>query len=433
VGNPYLVLVLVLAAAIASPCTAGASGGGEKKHQNRASTAKKESKSTEFLERLANEPSRPKSSTTVEAAPGRGVTFSVGDEFSMRLLNTIQPGWFYVARDSGADTSTFQILRARTAVSGHVWDDSKTYLVQFDWARQKVLFDAWFNWSYWESEDEANVLGFRVGQQKPHFGREFQGSFAGLEQTTLGGATTAFTGFRVLGAYLHGDHLSGHELHWWVGAVNDDPAFASSAAEGGQNGAPNVDDRMNYVFDLRFDPAGDFGDEAYVETDLDHSQEIRGTVGAGAMLGGFRAGSATGPEVTTESWHGYTEWKYEAFDALGEVFGRRDDQRGGPAADSIGWQVGGSYATLPLTEGGGQLGLAARVSVVDLRDDPVLLTNTALAAQAGTITDLDSTLSYYVHGHRLKVQLGYRYRSTDPDVGVSSHDSLVSLLMTVRF
>jgi hypothetical protein len=423
-------------AVLASLATAG--GEGEKdKAKNKA-----KNKSTRTLEKMATSQG---GAANVNAAPGTGFTIDLGDDFSLNISNRLQ----FLARYSDvdtnpagiSDTTNFSIARARTILRGHVWDTSKTYKVQLDWARDSagdILLDAWFNWDFWESEDGTNQVGLRVGQQKPHHGREFQGSFAYLEHTQRSLPSQTFTGFRVTGAYLHGTHLEGDKLHWWAGAGNSDPAQASVATNGGSNGASSSQNEVNYFFDVRFDPFGDYGDEGFQQGDLEGTEDLAATVGASVMVGNHKGGVGGTADTETVSIVAYGGLKYQGVHALLEFFGRSDDIQGGAETDSNGIAVGGSYIMPPAEEGGSQWGFAGRWSITELDDPPTnLLLATPLtffgAGTTGQISEIEGTVSHYYKQHRLKSQVGYRYQQVDPDVGQDIDNHFIDILFQWMF
>lgn len=412
-------------ATFASLAIAGGEGDQEKPKSGEA---------TKAMEKMASTPSG--GGASVDAAAGKGFTVSVGDEFSVNVKNRVQVLWRYSDFEGAQDTNNFSIRRARTALGGHVWDMDKTYFVQLDWARDgssDILLDAWFNWDFWKSEDAMNEIGIRFGQQKPHHGREFQGTSAALDHTERSLASNVFSGTRVIGAWLHGDHLEDSKLHWWAGVGNSDPAAASGALEGGSNGPANVDNEVNFFFDARFDPWGDYGDESFYQGDLEGTEEIKGTVGASLMFGNHRVAAAA-PDVETTSINIYTGFKYSGVHVLGEAFIRSDDPdaAGASESDATGFAVDLSY-TLPQAEpNASQWGFAARWSLVDFDDAPVLL-GAPIVATSGDANELSATITNYYKANALKSQLGYRYLQLDPDAGSSMDNHFLDVLFQFVF
>lgn len=386
------------------------------------------------LNGLASSPAQG-GSPTVSAKPGSGVTIDLGDDFAVTVANRVQVKWQFAHMDTAADVNNFSIKAARTKLSGHVFEKTNRYYVQTDWTRTPVLLDAWFDWGFYNKDD--NSIALRVGAQKPHYGREFTGTSGKLEFIDRSIASRSHTGSRVTGAYVHGDHIEGKKLHWWAGAVNSDPAGDSVAAERGTNGS-NVDNELNFIFNVGFDPMGDFGDENYEQGDLAHSEDAKGTVGASLLVGNHRDAANT-MDIETVGINIYTAWKYRGVHVLGEVFLRSDDPdvTGGQETDSTGFAIGGSYTTPEDQQTGRQYAFAVRYSQAS-NDDPnqVLLSRgnaNPLGAAEGETRELEAAVSAYYHGHKLKTQLGYRHQTVDPNAGTSLDNDFIELLFTWNF
>ena len=453
---------LGFAAVIATTSLAMAGGGGE--DEKKAKEKARKEADTQMLEKLAASPGRAQDAT-LKAAPGEGITIEVGDEFSLTMRNRIQAVYTFTDNDntpSGSsllgtsDRSNFGLRRARTSFSGHVYDKTKTYRFEMDWSNDTIeeewgdpndnnsssdlVFDAWFDWDFWQSEDAEHDIGLRFGLQKPHFGREFTFTSEGAEHTRRSVASLTFTGYRVLGAWLHGTHMEGDKLHWWVGVGNGDPAIASSAVESGQ-GASNEDNEMNFYFNLRFDPFGDAGDEQQGTAAVNYSDEARGSVGAAVMIGNLKPGDASvanftnNADVDTTAVSIYTNWQYQGLSLLGEVFLREDESDfANASSDSMGATVSAGYVMQPAEEGGSQWGFAARWSMVDIDDVPLILTNNplgqvaispvALIGVTGDIQEVTGSITNYYRKNALKSQLSMTWLGIDPDIG-SDRDTYI--------
>ncbi len=381
------------------------------------------------LAALAQGKPEEKSPVKVEAKAGSGYTISVGDDFSLNFANRVQFAWRFDDNDTSADVNNFRIPRARTKLKGHLFDKDTTYQLQLDWVSSKMLKDAWLRRVFWKSEEAEHKLSARVGQQKPMFGKEFTASTENLEHTDRSLASRTFAGSRVVGVFLEGSHLAGDLVHWDVGIADSDAAGASSALESG-DGAANVDNELNYYFGLRFDPFGDLLDEGFKYADLAHSQEIKGTIGAGLEVGNHRT-AATAPDVETTSINLNTAWQYQGFQISGEVFVRTDDTSGagGAESDHTGWAAGLSYVTAKPETGSTQWGGAVRYSMVENDDPAVLLTKVVgLGAAAGDVSELQGTITAYHHEHKLKTQFGYTLQEVDPNAANSSTNHIFEIL-----
>lgn len=426
--------------AIAATTSFAFAGGGEGEGEKKA----KKVTNNETLSKMAA--TQGGGGATMSAAPGSGVTISAGDDFSLNISNRVQVLWRYSSFEFAQSINNFSLPRVRTVLEGHVWDDSKTYRVQMDWAANSsnfangvdggILLDAWFNWDFWENESGDGSIGIRVGQQKPHHGREFQGWDTHLENTARSLASRTFTGFRVVGAFLHGTHLEGGKLHWWAGAANSDPAGGSASFNGGANGAASIDQRTNFMFDVRLDPWGDYGDETFEQGALEHAEDLAGTIGASLLVGNHMTAPAT-PNIETTSVNVYAGIKAGGIHALGEVFLRSDDPQGAGATetDSTGYAIGASYTLPEREEGGNQWSLAARWSSINL-DTPApqaLMTGTALGGGSGDINEINATVSNYYHKHNMKTQVAYTVQTVSPDGGVDADNHFLDVMFTWMF
>ncbi len=394
----------------------------------------KKAKNSSALAALGSQPGPQAAGTTITAAPGEGFTVSVGDEFSVNVSAGVQARWTFADFDNNVpDTNNFSIPRARARASGHVWDKSMTYLLQV--GDDGGLLDAWFRWAFWSKDD--NSIALRFGQQKAHHGKEAQIAYSNLEFIDRSLASQTFSTNRVVGAFLQGSHLEGSKLNWNAGVANSDPAGSSFAAESG-NGAANVDNEVNYFFDVRVDPWGDMGDEGYVEGDLSHTEEIKGTIGGSVMIGNLRDLANT-VDIEATSINLYTGWKYHGFHALGEVFIRTDDPdvAGGVESDSTGWSVGGTYTLAPQEGKHSQWGFGVRYSMVDYDDPPIVLglpigaagviPAAQVTAATGDVTEIQGVVSNYYHAHKLKTQIGFTHQTVSPTGGIDSDNEIVDI------
>ena len=332
----------------------------------------------------------------------------------MSMSNRVQVLFTNQTQEGTADVDSFSIRQARTSMSGHIYSDNLTYKVQLDWAGggNNNLLDAWFNWG-----DVWNGIDLRIGQQKPHHGKEFQGTSANLEHTTRSLASRTFSGNRVIGAYLHGGLME--TVTWWAGAANNDAAnntYDESLAAG------NGDNELNYFVNVQVDPFGDSGDEGYVQADLGHSQNAVGSIGASVMFGNHRTG---GSDIETTSLNVYTNWHYRGLSVLAEMFQRSDENVGGADNDTDGLAIGAGYAMQPAEEGGTQWGFALRYSTV--ADDG----NGVFSTPAGDQNELSATITNYYHGNNMKSQLSYR--NTEDDAGVAEDAHTIDILFQWKF
>lgn len=378
-------------------------------------------KNADRLSSLATEPVSLRD-VTVKAAAGEGITISSGDDFSLNFSNGVQFNWMYSSFDAPgvANTNSFGVKRARTWLSGNVWNKDITYYVELRWESAPALLEGWANWNFWHGDNE-DTIGVRAGIQRLH-GREFSTLlWRDLEHTNRSLASSTFTGNRVNGAMLHGQHLEGGKLHWGAGIGNNDVALASAANEA-TGGGPNPDNELSFFFNAAFDPWGNMDD---YQGDLD-GDEWRGSIGASLMVGNNRV-APTAPDVESTDININIAAKGNGFYGLGEVFIRSDDVDGGMSADSTGWAIGGSY-TLPPAEGGdSQWSFAVRYSMIDLDDAPILLVGTPLGGTAGDIGEIEGTVSNYYHRHKLKTQVNYKHQTVSPTGGSDVDNDFIEI------
>ncbi len=373
--------------------------------------------------------------TTIKAASGKGFTISSGDDFSINIANRLQLLWRYTDSDGGQDVNSFRIRRARTAMKGHVFDPRVQYKLQLDWASSTRIKDAWVRYVAWGEEDAGRV-GFRLGQQKTRHGKEAEGTSGALDHTTRSLASRTFAGVRATGLWIEGAHAD-DKLHWEAGVANSDTAGASTAVEGGADGARNRDNELNYFFGISFDPFGDMGGEdlgskSYKQGDLGHTENALWTFGSSIMVGNHQT-AAGAADVETVSWNFNTAVKVAGLHALGEVFLRTDDQTAGPEADATGFAVGASY-TMPKPEDyAAQWSFAARYSLVDYDDAPVLLLDPSLGGAAGDVSEINGTVTAYYREHRMKTQIGYTFQTAEPAGGADVDTHQIDVMFQLMF
>lgn len=449
-------------AALAATASIAMAGGDEEKKKNEAS------KNAATLERLA--PQDTKSAIKVEGGAGKGITFDMGDDFSLKIGNRVQVLWNYQSNEAasaapGANTSaqdinSFRVRRARTTFGGHLYNKDITYFVQNEWttngANTGNLLDAWLNWNFWKGEGEGkDSIALRLGAQKTRFGREQTGTSSKLEFVDRSVVSQVFSGNRQIGVLLNGNHME-KKLHWNFGVFNGDPAGAATRlAESGVN-PQNVDQEVNFVAGVRLDPKGDMGDEGYEQGDLregEARQQFAYSVGAGVFVGNGRTtvGGVT-TDVETTSININAAMKYNGFHALGDVFIRSDDRDASGAvpsaeSDTTGFQIGGSYTMEAKEKGASQWAFGARFGLIDADATtaggvsvghvafPIAGTGglTPVWLNGGKVTEIEAMVSNYYKKHNLKTQLGYRHQTIDPDNGSEADNDILEILFTFTF
>lgn len=429
-----------LAALAATASFAVAGGDDEKK--------KAASNNNATLEKLG--PQETRADVKVSGGAGKGFTIAIGDDFSIKIANRMQFMWTYGAFENAPDVNTFAMRRARTSLSGHLYDKDITYFTLVEWltngttatgarsAGSGNVLDAWLNWNFWKGEGEKNdTIGLRVGAMKQRFGKEQTGTSGKLEFVDRALASTVFSGNRGTGAMIHGSHVE-QKLHWNFGVFNSDPAASSGVAESGEN-TLNTDNELSFVLGARFDPMGDMGAEGYEQGDLrvgEDRNKFLASIGAGVAIGNHRVNAATSSDIESMAFNINGSVKTNGFHALAEIFIRNDDRQASTGVtsadtDATGFQIAGSYTLEPSEQGKAQWAFGARYSMIDLDANQIGLTGGtagAIATSGGKITDIEAMVTSYYRGHNLKTHLGLRRQTIDPDNGSKIDNDFIEVL-----
>jgi len=376
----------------------------------------------------------------VRAAAGDGVTIEEGT-FKLNIKNKMQLRFAYTDFDNSPpagrlDTATFSVPRARTYLQGSVWDPSITWRLALEYNEAASVKDAWVRWDFWTQESSHSKIGFRMGQQKPHFGRvAMQSSFA-QEFVDRDMAATTFSASRARGIQALGEHVEGAKFHWSAGMWNTDTAGGTIFA--GEE-TSNADNELNFHFEARFDPWGDMGDESYTSGDLERIQNIKASIGAGLWLGNERVGTTGGvQDDEVQAINLNAAMKYMGFHALGELFLREDDTQNVPGGtvDSMGWNAQGTYTLAPNAKGH-QISFGGRLTMYELSDNVpagIGLAYPVLGGLKGDLQDITVGVTDYYKGHNLKTQLDVTFRTTDFDLATvqDRDDVFIRLQFTIQ-
>ena len=392
----------------------------------------------------------------ISMAPGEGITFDMGDEFMLNLRTLVQFSYTYASLDvkpggvspaTGQNYNNFNVDRARTYLTGHLFDPSIEYQMSLEWtdgasatgsplgdairpAGGSVLKDANVTWMFWENEDSE--LGLRAGQSKTGFGRQGT-TWEGAYEFAYGRqvATRTFGALRTRGAWVGGNHMDGN-LHWHAGVQNGDVAGgATGIAEYGEETA-NPDTELSYLFVVAYDTAEDLGGEWGTEGDMGHREEVDWGVGGAIFFGNNRA---AGEDVESTSYNVNAVVKTQGFAAAGEYFDREDDPQvaGGVEEDADGYQVQVSYTTAPAST---QYGFVLGYSAVDLEGSGggvTYMTGTPLGGTAGTVQELSVGVDLYYHENSLKTTFAYVAQNVDPDGATDVDNNIIVIQMQIVF
>jgi hypothetical protein len=328
--------------------------------------------------------------------PGSGLKYEGGDAFGLTLVNRLQLQYVYGASESGPDSSNFDVRRARTSLTGHVFNKNILYHLQFDAVDSGAnsnLKQGHVTWNFMNSD--AGTIGLRFGQAKSMFGLEWTGTSAGLTFVERSIASGEFSNDYTRGAWLQGKYADS-KLRWSLGAMNG----VTLGEE-----ADNDDNELGYVGSINFDPLGDFFGgkqtaESWRQVDTrEGDRPLVGTIGVGMAIDNTVAG---GVDVEHEILNINTAWSVQGFQFLAELFDRSVSPTGAADQDSDGFTVSGSYALPKSGDSSMQWAFGLRYSVVDLTD-----------AGGDETTDISLVANAFYHGHACKTQFEVTQREYD--------------------
>jgi hypothetical protein len=398
----------------------------------------------------------PYQSGSVSWKPGAGVTLADTDEFGLKVSGQLQVQYAYVGGDTpdvavfdsaiysgysppdGAlPTSAFQtflVRRARVDFSGNVWNRDINYKLKIEAVDGVSVKDAWAEWTFVRSDD--NKLGLRAGQSKTMYGLESTGSSKYLYFVERASATRVFSDVRARGAWVHGSH-SENKIRWNAGAQNSEVAGgAFGVLEVGEESF-NLDNELNYVANVSFDPMGDMmggkTTENFAQGALGEEKDVKGTVGAGISFGNNRDLGNT-VDIESTSINVNTAWVFEGgISAQGEFFMRSDDPDGGTDEDSTGFYAQAGY-TLPKSgDSALQWGFGLRYGMINTDNTSTFLGVPGLGSTPGDVSEITVGVNAFYHGHACKTQLDYTFQDANPDVGADAQNHIFRIQFTLLF
>ena len=373
--------------------------------------------------------------------PGQGITLADADEFGMRMFGQIQVQYAFTNNENAADTSNFLVRRARIAWGGHVFSKDIQYLLRLEatddgTGANGAVKDAWVHWSFSKSDDSA--VAVRVGQAKAFHGLESTAPAVGLFFVEKASTARAFSDVRSRGAWLHGSHDK-NSLRWVLGTQNGDIANgATGITERGEE-ASNADNELTYVASGWFDPFGDMtggkGFESWRQGDLGDIQELKASIGAGAMFSNNRSAAVANTDIETMQWNVNTAWAFGGgFTAMGEVYLRSDDpQNANPTEDSLGWYALGTWTAKKSDGSELQWGFGLRVNSIETDDTNTFMTFAGLGTAPGDVMEISAVANAFHHGHACKTQFEYTLQEVNPDTGVDSTNHIVRVQFQLLF
>ena len=384
------------------------------------------------------------------AKPGSGLTYDGGDAFGLKWSNRLQVHWTFSNNENAADGNTFNIRRARTGMSGHVFSRNITYNFVLDGADAGAAGDgavkyAWAQWNF--SKNDDGEIGLRAGQTKSPFGLEAQGTSGGLWFVERSSAARAFSDGFSRGAWIHGRAMGkDRPVRFVVGAQNTDPAGGLGAGytDRGEETA-NSDNELTYVFGANIDPVGDFHDGKQT---IDRRQgdwrtdnrDLRGTIGVGVVLGNGKD-TGTGNDVETTSINLNTSWTVDKVAIMGEYFMRTDDLQGGATDEEepSGFAVSLGYLLDKNGDSAIQWGFGIRYSMIETDEGTAasgisyLTGGQGIGGTLGDVSEISVVANAFYHGHACKTQLEWTLQDVNPDGGGGQTNNILRVAFQLEF
>jgi phosphate-selective porin len=279
------------------------------------------------------------------------------------------------------DRGSFRIRRAKTELTGWIWDKDLNFELQLSWAgpepgasTQTPLEDLIIAYDF--SHHGKAVLTF--GQFKVPLGRQEYTTSSKLQFVDRDILSGEFTRGRDVGVQLSGV-LGRGKLQYEAGIFNGNPASRIN----------NENDKYQYNARVTFLPLGEmrYGESAFegrdkpllsIAAELEHNDQH---------------GSTNGDDFKTVLWGADVAFKFKGFSAFAEYFGRRRDPEVGPRFDSPGFHAQAGYFVVR-----DRLEVAARYATYDPSD---LIPN-------NDRTEIGGALNYFIKKHLLKIQSDFR-------------------------
>lgn len=375
------------------------------------------------------------------AKPGSGLSYDGGDAFGLKWSNRLQIHWTFANNEDAPDSNNFTIRRARTQLSGHVFNRNISYMLMLDGVDSGASGDgnikqAWGQWNFSKSEDSA--IGLRAGQAKTMYGLEATYTSGGLWFVERSIASRTFADSYSRGAWINGGLMSKSStpVRFALGAMNADVARGNGGIEEVGEEDSNADNELSYVLAANIDPVGDFHDgkqtiESRRQGDWrTDNNDLKGTIGVGIALGNGvdDGGTGAGEDVESTSINLNTAWTVSKANILGEYFMRTDDLQGATTdeEEASGFAVSIGYLLDKSGDSSIQWGLGLRYSMVETDAGDAGGVDYIDAIGSGTEGDLSEisvVLNAFYHGHACKTQFEYTLQDVEPtgSSGVTNH------------
>jgi len=327
--------------------------------------------------------------------------------FTTKINVQLQPRYEFTDSDSGQDTSTFRMRRARIQLEGTALDKEFSYRIQTDFVgtstagtRTPDLRDAYLQWN------ASDMAALRIGQFKTAVGRQENNSSSKLQFPDRSIPSDYFTISRQQGARVAGK--LGESVRYQAGVFNGE-----SAGEG--RNRPGADTKHTWDLGLRSDLIGKM--DAFEEGDMKITEEM--ALNAGVTYTYSDARQNIGADLEGVDIHRVStdlNFKYRGAAIHGEFFWM-DYKPSVVDADftALGGYIQGGYFLVPE-----KWELAARYGVIDCDDGAAF----GVCAGNDRVHEAGLSLNHFFWGHNLKAQLAYIFMSEDSAVsGVSSNDT----------
>jgi hypothetical protein len=278
------------------------------------------------------------------------------------------------------DRGSFRIRRAKTELTGWLWDKTLTYELQLSWAgpepgasTQTPLEDLILAWDV----SKKGTFVVTIGQFKVPFGRQEHTTSSKLQFVDRDILSGEFTRGRDVGIELSG--LLGGKLEYKAGMFNGNPASRI------------VNENDKYQFDARltYMPFGEF---RYSESDFETKDKPLLAIAA-QLEHNNQHGSTNADDFLTTIVGGDVAFKFKGFSAFAEYFSRNREPESSPSFDSPGFHAQAGYFIVR-----DKWEIAARYAWYDPSD---LVPDTDR-------TEIGGAMSYFVKKHLLKIQSDFR-------------------------
>ena len=319
--------------------------------------------------------------------PEAGATFG--------LNAFIQTRYTFTDADTGSNTSSFDLKRARLIAAGSVLNKEFDYYLQTEFAgSEATLKDAFVRWN------PLSSTAIRAGQYKIEVSRQFNTSDYALQFADRSAASEYFDLDRNQGAEL---------VYGPCDKAKIGLAIFNGVSTGEGNNKTGVDTNHTGVIFARADLVGKM--DALKEGDVENTESLAVNVGAAYAYSDFNKDS--GDPVASINHTGQTvsvdaNVKDRGFSLHTEFFWAEDEPEGADSAQPLGGYVQTGFFLTPK-----QLEVAVRYSVISCDDGKA----GGDCAGLDKIQEATAGLNYYFMGHNLKAQLNYVYKNEDPAAG----------------